>query len=454
MKMHLCEWRDLDSHVAKLVADIEDNRPATPPHGVFGLVDRLSIQRQAASTWASRMYRAREPALPHAAKPAGGRIRVGYFSADFHQHATTSLIAEMIERHDRSGFEIFGFSFGPDVRDAMRERLSAGFDRFIDVRTNPGRDIARLSRELGIDIAVDLKGFTENERTDIFAHRAAPIQVNYLGYPGTMGADFMDYLIADPTLIPEDKQVAYQEKIVYLPHSYQVNDRQRRIDPAVRSREDLGLPATGIVFCCFHNVYKITPRTFERWLRIAEQVDGSVLWLLGDRQTSVRNLRREASARGVDPARLVFAPTLPQAEHLARQRAADLFLDAAPCNAHTTASDALWVGLPVLTLAGESFTARVAASLLNAIGMPELITSTPEEYEALAVDIATHPGLLRRLRDKLESNRLTTPLFDTEKFTRHLEDAYRQMHRRLRMNLSPDHIRVAETSQDARFNQA
>jgi protein O-GlcNAc transferase len=443
MKMHLCEWSDLNSHVAKLIADIEQNRPATPPHGIFGLVDRLSIQRQAASTWANRMYRAREPALPPVQKNAGGRIRVGYFSADFHQHATTSLIAEMIERHDRGNFEIVGFSFGPDVRDTMRERVSAGFDRFIDVRTTSGRDIARLSRDLGIDIAVDLKGYTEHERTDIFSHRAAPIQVNYLGYPGTMGADFMDYIIADPILIPADRREQYQEKIAYLPNSYQVNDRQRRIDPAVRSREELGLPATGFVFCCFHNVYKITPSTFDRWLRIVKQVDGSVLWLLGDRDTSVRNLRREAAARGVGADRLVFAPTLPQAEHLARQRAADLFLDATPCNAHTTASDALWVGQPVLTLAGESFTARVAASLLNAMGMPELITSTPEEYEALAVNIATNPALLRQLRDKLEANRLTTALFDTERFTRHLEDAYRQMYRRLQMNLSPDHIWVA-----------
>jgi protein O-GlcNAc transferase len=447
MKMHLCEWSDLNSHVAKLIADIGQNRPATPPHGVFGLVDRLSIQRQAAQTWANRMYRAREPTLPPrlVRKNAGHRIRVGYFSADFHQHATTSLIAEMLERHDRSSFEIVGFSFGPDVRDAMRERVSAGFDRFFDVRANPGRDIARLSRDLGVDIAVDLKGYTEHERTDIFSHRAAPIQVNYLGYPGTLGAEFMDYIIADPVVIPAESRAGYQEKIAYLPHSYQVNDRKRRIEEAPPSREELGLPATGFVFCGFHSVYKIAPGTFDGWMRILKQVDGSVLWLLGNRETSVRNLRREAAARGVSADRLLFAPTpRPHAEHLARQRAGDLFLDTAPCNAHTTASDALWVGLPVLTLAGESFAARVAASLLCAIGMPDLIAETQEEYEALAVDIATNPVLLRQLRDKLEANRLTTPLFDTEKFTRHLEDAYRQMYRRLQMNLNPDHLWVAD----------
>jgi predicted O-linked N-acetylglucosamine transferase (SPINDLY family) len=295
---------------------------------------------------------------------------------------------------------------------------------------------------LEIDIAVDLKGFTKESRTDIFSFRAAPIQVNYLGYPGTMGAGYMDYIIADPTLIPEQSQQFYTEKIVYLPDSYQVNDAKRQIADKVFTRQELGLPTAGFVFCCFNNNYKITPGTFDCWMRILKRVEGSVLWLFDDNPMVSVNLRREAVRRGIDADRLVFAGRKSLPEHLARHRSADLFLDTLPYNAHTTASDALWSGLPVLTLIGESFAGRVAASLLNAVDLPELITSTEEEYEALAIELAVNPGKLDEIRLKLDRTRLAAPLFDIDLYTRHIESAYQEMYNRYHLDLLPDHIYV------------
>ena len=326
----------------------------------------------------------------------------------------------------------------------MRKRVSAAFDQFIDVRNKSDKDIALLSRNLGIDVAVDLKGFTQDQRPGIFSYRAAPLQVNYLGYPGTMGAKYIDYLIADETLIPEASRQHYSEKIIHLPNSYQVNDRKRAIADKMFSREELGLPSTGFVFCCFNNSYKITPAIFDGWMRILKQVEGSVLWLLEVNSTAVRNLRHEAEARGINAARLIFAKRMPLAEHLARHRAADLFVDTLPYNAHTTASDALWAGLPVLTCMGEAFASRVAASLLNAIHLPELITTTQEQYEARAVELATHPERLQQIKQKLERNRLTTPLFDTKLFTRHIEAAFTRMYERYQAGLPPEHIHVSQ----------
>ncbi|MBV8307059.1 MAG: hypothetical protein JO274_06240, partial [Gammaproteobacteria bacterium] len=283
----------------------------------------------------------------------------------------------------------------------------------------------------------------QDGRIGIFSGRAAPIQVSYLGYPGTSGAPYIDYLIADPTLIPQESRAHYSEKVVYLPHSYQVNDRQRQIADKVFTRAELDLPPTGFVFCCFNQNYKITPQTFDGWMRILRQVAGSVLWLLEDNKTAADNLRRQAQARGVNAERLIFAPRMPLPEHLARHRAADLFIDTLPCNAHTTASDALWAGLPVLTRMGEAFAARVAASLLNGIGLAELVTTTQEQYEATAIALAGDPGRLAEFKDRLHRNRLTMPLFDSEQFTRDLENAYSQMYERYQTGLSPEHIYVA-----------
>jgi predicted O-linked N-acetylglucosamine transferase (SPINDLY family) len=442
VRMQLAEWSDRHSLIASLVAQIERRARVAMPFNVLPLVDSAALHRQAAGIWVDATCPASAALAPIQRHSRGSRIRVGYYSADLYAHATAYLIAELIERHDRNQFEVVALSFGPPTEDEMRKRLAAAFDRFIDVRTRSDQEVAQLSRDLGIDIAVDLKGFTANHRTGIFAHRAAPIQVNYLGYPGTMGAAYIDYLIADATLIPEQARQHYSEKIACLPYSYQVNDRQRRIDPREFTREELGLPPEGFVFCCFNNTYKITPEVFDLWMRLLREVPGSVLWLLAGGPEAQGNLRREALAREVAAERLVFAPRLPLPEHLARYRAADLFLDTLPYNAHTTASDALWAGLPVLTRLGESFVARVSASLLTAIELPELITRTAGEYQAKALELAQHPERLRRLRDRLAVHRLTTPLFDSALFTRHLEDAYRQMVERYRAALAPEHLYV------------
>jgi predicted O-linked N-acetylglucosamine transferase (SPINDLY family) len=442
IKMQICDWSDAESQFTRLAEIIEQGENASVPFPVLAITGSLSLQRKVAQTW----VQAKHP--PSSALPAipkhhhHDKIRIGYFSADFHSHATAHLMADLFEKHDRSKFELIAFSFGPEQNDEMRKRLVAAFDKFIDVRSHSDTEVALLARSLEIDIALDLKGFTQDSRPGIFAMRAAPIQVNYLGYPGTMGAPYIDYLIADSTLIPSSSQPFYSEKIAYLPYSYQANDAKRHIADKVFIREELGLPKTGFVFCCFNNNYKITPATFESWMRILRHVEGSVLWLLEDNPKAASNLSQQAVHRGIEAERLVFAKRLSPAEHLARHRLADLFLDTLPYNAHTTVSDALWAGLPVLTLMGEAFSSRVAASLLNAIHLPELITTTQEEYEARAIELATHPKMLGKIQHKLANNRLTTPLFDTPLFTRHIEAAYMQMHERHQSDLPPEHIHV------------
>ncbi len=391
--------------------------------------------------------RERFPAAPvpaaFATRTRRERIRVGYFSADFFEHATSRLMVDLFERHDRSRFEFTAFSFGPDTGDALQRRVAAAFERYLDVRGTADDEVARRARELGLDIAVDLKGLTQDCRPGIFASRAAPVQASFVGYPGTMGADFIDYVIADATLVPPGAEADYVEKIAYLPDSYQPNDSTCPFPEGAFPREELGLPAAGFVFCCFNDNYKILPAVFACWMRVLGRVEGSVLWLLEDNETAARNLRAEAARAGLDPGRLVFAPRRPLQEHLRRHLSAGLFLDTAPYNAHTTASDALWAGLPVLTCPGETFASRVAASLLTAVGLPELIARTPQEYEDLAVALATDPGRLAALRSRLEAGRRTAPLFDTPRFARHLEALYEAMHEQHLAGLAPDHLRVA-----------
>ena len=445
-QMKIGDWSSFDHHLLQLAEKIGHNEKVSSPFPVLALLDSLVLQKEAARIFVQEKFPANHALSEIAKRARHDKIRIGYYSADFHDHATTRLMAELFEAHDRSRFELFAFSFGPDRQDAMRGRISAAFDHFFDVRVQSDNAIALLSRNLEIDIAVDLKGFTLEARTGIFALRAAPIQVSYLGYPGTMGAEYLDYLIADRVLIPEGSRYGYTEKIVSLPDSYQVNDTKRQIADKIFTRAELGLPEKGFVFCCFNNNYKIIPATFDGWLRILRQVEGSVLWLFEDNPKAAENLQKEAVLRGVPGSRLIFAKRLPPAEHLARQRLADLFLDTLPCNAHTTASDALWCGLPILTLTGESFAGRVGASLLNAINLPELITSTQEEYEALAIELATNPERLAQLRQKLEQNRLTTPLFNTRLFARHIEVAYAAMYERYQEGLLPDHLFIESCS--------
>ena len=439
-RMQIADWRDFAPEVARLTARIAGNEAASNPFAVLSLCGSPALQKLAARNWV------REKCPPNGAlcalpmRPRRERMHVGYFSADFRAHATASLTAELFETHDRSRLELTAFSFGSNTPDEMRRRVAAAFDRFLDVGMQSDADIARLARSLGIDIAVDLGGFTRGSRPKIFALRAAPLQVSYLGYLGTMSADYMDYLIADDTLIPEAYRPYYSEKIVYLP-SYQVNDSRRRIASAF-SRAELGLPPAGFVFCCFNSTYKITPGTFGGWMRILTQVPGSVLHVLGGNPALEGNLRREARARGVAAERIVFGARLPPPEYLARYRAADLFLDTLPYNAGTTASDALWAGLPVLTCMGEAFASRIGASVLKAVGLSELITATAEQYEQLAVELARNPQRLAAIRAKLADGIGTAALFDTAASARHLEAAYASMYDRYRAGLPPEHIRV------------
>ncbi|MBU3578377.1 hypothetical protein ICN24_10285, partial [Polynucleobacter sp. UK-Kesae-W10] len=357
------------------------------------------------------------------------KIRIGYFSADLNNHAVAILTAQLFETHRRDQFEIIAFSLGVDDHSPVRQRMTKAFDQFIDASHMSDMAIAQLARQKGIDIAVDLGGFTGDARMGIFAYRAAPIQLSYIGYLGTLGVPYMDYLIADATIIPPGFESYYCEQIVRLP-SYQVNDSQRKIANTVFTRQALGLPQEGFVFACFNNNYKILPATFDRWMRILKATPGSVLFLYAENDWVKSNLQKEAKARGIEPERLVFGERLPADEYLARYQVCDLFLDTLPYNAGTTASDALWAGLPVLTLMGQSFASRVAASLLNAIGLPELITTTPEQYEARAIELALQPETLIAIKAKLAANRLSTPLFDTPLFTKHLESAYQQMYER------------------------
>ncbi len=441
-RLQICEWENLDRYIEDLEARTNKAQRALTPFASLSLSSSRSVQATAAALSAQADFAGIESIPFIEPRPPRNRIRVGYFSADFYQHATAQLMAELFERHDRERFELFAYSFGPKTGDPMQLRLMAAFDHFIDVSGMPDRDIAVLARQHGIDIAVDLKGYTRGSRTGIFAWRAAPVQVNYIGYPGTMNMPWMDYVIADPTLIPAAHQHDYGEKIVYLPHTYQVNDRQRRIADTPMTRAEMGLPDQAFVFCCFNNNYKILPATFDAWMRILRAVDGSVLWLFEDNPDAARNLRKEAERRGVQRDRLVFAQRCEPTLHLARHRLADLFLDTLPYNAHTTASDALWAGLPVLTLIGDTFAGRVAASLLNAIRVPELITATRAQFEDKAIALARDPLALGAIKDKLAAHRLTTPLFDAPMFARHIEAAYSHMVERYQAGLAPDHIIV------------
>jgi predicted O-linked N-acetylglucosamine transferase (SPINDLY family) len=440
-KMKICSWSDFSESLENISKKVVVNVKVMVPFPLLSLNDDALLHKKCSEMFVKSKYPFNPVLGPLFSNSGNQKIRVGYFSADFRNHAVSLLTAELYELHDKNKFDIFAFSFGLDDKSPMRLRLSQSFNQFIDVSKMLDSEIAELSRTLQIDIAVDLGGHTQDSRTGIFSYRAAPIQTSYIGYLGTMGAEYYDYLLADKSIIPDELQNFYSEKIVYLP-SYQANDRKRTISERQYTREELGLPDTGFVFCCFNNNYKILPSTFDTWMRILNAVEGSVLFLYADNEWAKANLIDEASLRGIDSARLVFGGRIPTEDYLARYRVCNLFLDTFPYNAGTTASDALWAGLPVLTLTGQSFASRVAASLLNAIGLPELITSTQKEYEALAIELALNPKKLADIKLKLENNRLTTPLFDTPMFTKNLEAAYIKMVERYQAGLEPEHILV------------
>jgi len=379
--------------------------------------------------------------VPEAADRSRDKLRIAYLSSDFKVHATMLLAAGLFEQHDRNRFETYAFAWHPDA-SPMRRRAEATFHEFIDVTAVREDAVAQLIRERQIDIAVDLHGYTGKPRPGILVDRPAPIQVNYLGYPGTMGADWIDYLIADRFVAPPEAARFYSEKLVYLPGSYQVNDNKRVPAGPRPKRTDVGLPERGFVFACFNANNKITPEIFAVWMRLLGQVPGSLLWLLDHGEAVRANLRREAEAAGIDGQRLLFAPRLPIAEHVNRLQCADLFLDTLPYNAHTTASDALWVGLPLVTCPGRSFQARVAGSLLHAVGLPELIASSLADYEAIALRMARDRDAHAAWRARLVANRQTTPLFDTERFTRDLEAAYEIMWQRWCEGMPPAAIEI------------
>ena len=441
--MQLCDWTNLDTECVHLNLSLSHKKANTDPLTFVSISSSPKDQLQCARLWIAEKFPLSQKPIWRGEQYNHDRIRIAYVSSDFREHAVSYLTAGIFECHDKSQFEITAISIGRDDSSDTRQRLKCSFDHFFDAETLSDKEIASRIKEAEIDILIDLNGFTQDARTDVFAQRPAPVQVNYLGYPGTMGASYMDYLIADTVLIPAPHREHCAEKIAYLPNSYMPNDLKRLISSRVFGRTEMGLPESGFVFCCFNNSYKISPRVFDRWMRILNKVDGSVLWLSKYNAKAAVNLEKEAATRGVNPNRLVFATRTPlSADHLARQRVADLFLDTFTYNAHTTASDALWAGLPVLTCLGETFAGRVGASLLNAIRLPELITTTPEAYEQMAIDLASHPEKMAVIKRKLADNRLTTPLFDTALFTKHIEAAYAAMYERYQAGLAPDHIVV------------
>jgi predicted O-linked N-acetylglucosamine transferase (SPINDLY family) len=422
-----CDWVRREQVLGELRRHVMERSSIIEPFLLMGYSDDESLLLQNAKNFVQERIVVPSKPLDSHTVWRNDKIKVAYLSADFRRHAMGYVTSELYERHDRSRFAIIGVSFGDDDRSETRMRIEAAFDQFIDARGKSDEEIARLLYDLRIDIAVDLMGHTRDARPGILSFRPAPIQVSYLGFPGTMGTDFIDYIVADAVVLPFDKQPYYTEKIVHLPDCYQVNDTKLRIAERTPMRQEMGLPDQAFVFCCFNNNWKITPAIFDIWMRLLHQVEGSVLWLVRATESAETSLRKEAASRGIDQERLVFARPIPIDEHLARLRLGDLFLDTLPYNAHGTASHALWSGLPVLTCCGHSFTGRVATSLLNAVSLPELVTHSLDDYEALALKLARDPALLAEIKAKLMRNRNTYPLFNTVRFTRQIEAAYTTM---------------------------
>lgn len=440
--LNLCDWERCAFYALAIAQAVEEDGAVIAPFSFLNHCGDARLQRKCGEIYLADQLGAPKEPLWKGERYQHEKIRIAYLSADFHRHATAFLMAGLFERHDRSRFETIAISWGRDDGTPMRARLERAFDDFIDARGMSDEAIAALLYERRIDIAIDLKGHTEDARPGILALRPCPVQVTYLGYPASTGAAFIDYVIADRDVAPFTDAPFFSEKIVHMPHSYQVNDAARAIAAEAPDRAALGLPPGGFVFCCFNNNWKIAPVFFDAWMRLLEQVEGSVLWLLRDNDDAVENLRRQSSARGIDPDRLVFGDRIALDEHLARHVHADLFLDTLPNNAHTTASDALWAGLPVLTLRGDCFSGRVGTSLLHAVGLPELVTADMAGYEALALELARDPARLAALRARLGVANAAHPLFDTDRFRQDIEKAFLRMAERARAGLAPEPFAV------------
>jgi predicted O-linked N-acetylglucosamine transferase (SPINDLY family) len=424
LKRTACDWNGIEALTAQCIAETREGKGVMPPFSFLAISDSLADQRRCAETFLRRTVPADAPPLWTGERYAHDKIRIAYVSADLHEHATAYLTVELFERHDKRKFEIVGVTWGRHERSPILRRLETALDRFLDVGDVNDRAVA------------ERLGYTRHARPGIFAHRPAPVQANYLGFPGTTAAPFMDYLVADRIVLPREDECFYTEKIATLPDTYQPNDSKKAIADG-GTRAEAGLPEDAFVFCSFNNNHKITPDVFDVWMRLLKAVEGSVLWLIEDNPAAARNLRKRAALGGVDETRVVFAPRVPMERHLGRQRLADLFLDTLPYNAHTTASDALWAGLPVVTCTGRTFAARVATSLLHAIGLPELATASLEEYEALALKLVRDRTALAAIREALAKNRLRYPLFDTARYCGHLEAAFTTMHERQQKGQAP-----------------
>ena len=450
-KLYLCKWKSFDEVLNKIEESINKGNKSLTAFTSLLCLNSPSLQKKAAEiyfNWLKKFFK-KEHAIKnnqnykfsHQTKKK--KIRIAYYSADFRNHPMSYLLANLYELHDKNKFEVIGVYFGPDKNDEMHKRISNAFDEFYDVRLKTEDEIVKLSRKLKVDIAIDLMCFTKYHRFEIFVQRCAPIQVNYLGYPGTSGTNYLDYIIADKVLIPKVYQKYYSEKVVYLPDTYQANDSTKKISGKIFTREELGLPKDAFIFCCFNNNYKITPHVFDIWIRILKRVKNSVLWILSENAEISKNLKYEATLRGIDFNRIVFAEKIKMNEHLARHKVADLFIDTFPYTAHTTASDALWVGLPVITRIGKSFASRVSSSLLKAMDLTELITNSEREYEDLAVELATNSGKLKEIKNKLKNNKNTKALFNTKTFAMNIEKAYSIMYERYLKNLPLDNIEIS-----------
>lgn len=439
--MLMCDWTNYKEITKELFDKLQNEKDVAEPFGLQGICDSEYLLRKCAEIYTKDQF----PNQTHSLKKESyshKKIRVGYLCGEFRTQATSILMTGVWENHDDELFEIFAFDNGFNDHSILRMRINNAFSKIFDITNLSDEDVARLVQSCEIDILINLNGFYGRQRLGIFSYKPAPIQVNYLGFPGTIGVDYLDYLIADKEVIPEKSREFYAEQVVYLPYSYQANDDSREISDRKFSRTELGLPEKGFVFACFNNNYKITPSTFDSWAKILTSVDDSVLWLLKDNFWAENNLLKELASRGVNPNRLVFADRISNADHLARHSQADLFLDTWPYNAHTTASDALWSGLPVLTLMGNAFPGRVAASLLNTIDLPELITHSVAEYESLAIELATNPDKLGSIKERLIKNRLSSPLFNTKLFTKNLESVFIRMHEYHQKDIAPQPFSV------------
>lgn len=444
MKMHICRWDDYETDCRSVLEGIRAGTLKAEPFTLLVLPSTEEDQLKCAAQYT----RDKAPAAPktqRTSRYSHDRIRIGYVSSDLHDHPVTHLIAGMLEAHDRSRFMIHAFSTAPVKDDKYRNRISNACEVFVNAQAMGSNELSQRIRDAEIDILVDLNGHTTGSRTDIFAARSAPVQVAHLGYPGTMGADYIDYLIADRHVVPKTAESNYSEKIVCLPNSYQPNDLKRVISDAPVSRRDFGLPDEGFVFCCFNNNFKVTPDVFGVWIHLLKAVSGSALWLYCDNGPAEENLKREAERHGIPASRLVFAKKLPLEEYRAQYKLADLFVDTLYYDAHTVGSDAMWAGLPLITCTGKTFAGRVATSLLHAAGLPELVTNSLENYEKLALELATNPGKLRSIKSRLAENRVKCPLFDTARYARDIEAAYTQMWERSQKGKPPQGFEVASS---------